>query len=72
MTGNGGGGTMSKCSKTIYYKNVLGTYFAQTYLQWHVFRALVMIVYQVINCLKSQPKHMLWVLKRTDAMIRFF
>ena len=28
--GGGGGGTMSKWSKTIYYKNVLGSYFAQT------------------------------------------
>ena len=28
-------------------------------------RAVVMIVYQVIDCLISQPKHMLWVLKRT-------
>ena len=35
-------------------------------------RALVMIVYQVINCLISQPKHMLWVLKRTVAMRPFF
>ena len=35
-------------------------------------RALVMITYQVINCLISQPKHMLWVLKRTVAMRRFF
>ena len=35
-------------------------------------RALVRIVYQVINCLISQPKHMLWVLKRTVAMRRFF
>ena len=24
-------------------------------------RAFVMIMYQVINCLISQPKHMLWV-----------
>ena len=24
--------------------------------------------YQVINCLISQPKHMLWVLKRTVTM----
>ena len=30
-----------------------------------------MIVYQVINCLISQPKHMLWVLIRTIAMRRF-
>ena len=35
-------------------------------------RALVMIAYQVINGLISQPKHMLWVLKRTVAMRRFF
>ena len=42
------------------------------HLQWHVSKALVMIVYQVINCLISQPKHMLWVLKRTAAMRRFF
>ena len=35
-------------------------------------RALVMIGYQVINCVISQPKHMLWVLKRTVAMRRFF
>ena len=28
-------------------------------------RALVMIVYQVINCLIPQPKHMLWVLNKT-------
>ena len=31
-----------------------------------------MIVYQVINYLISQPKHMLWVLKRTATMRRFF
>ena len=35
-------------------------------------RALVMIAYQVINCLISQPKHMLWVLKRTIELRRFF
>ena len=35
-------------------------------------RALVMIAYQVINCLISQPKHMLCVLKGTVAMRRFF
>ena len=28
--GGGGGGTLSKCSKTIYYKNLLVTYFEQT------------------------------------------
>ena len=34
--------------------------------------AFVMIVYQVINRLISQPKHMFWVLKRTATMRRFF
>ena len=32
MIGHGGGGTMSKCSKTIYYKNLLGTYFCTNLL----------------------------------------
>ena len=31
-----------------------------------------MIEYQVINRLIFQPKHMLWVLKRTVGMRRFF
>ena len=35
-------------------------------------RALVMIAYQVFNCLISQPKNILWVLKRTISMGRFF
>ena len=35
-------------------------------------RAIVMMAYQVINCLISRPKHMLWELKRTAAMGRFF
>ena len=36
--------------------------------------ALVMIVFQVINCLISQPNHRLWVLKRTvtNSMRQFF
>ena len=33
---------------------------------------LVMIAYQVIKCIISQPRHMLYVLKRTVAMRRFF
>ena len=65
----GGGGTMSKCSKTVYYKNLSGTYYQFTMA---CISALVMIVYQVINCLISQPKYMLWVLKITVAMRRFF
>ena len=35
-------------------------------------RPLVKNVYQKINFLISQPKHMLWVLKRTVSMRRFF
>ena len=35
-------------------------------------RALVMSAYQVINCPIFQSKHVLWVLKRTVAMRRFF
>ena len=31
-----------------------------------------MIAYIVINCSISQPKHMLWILKRIVAMRRFF
>ena len=69
-------GMLSKCSKTINYKKYLelilykpvGKYlFAAACI-----RALVMIGHQVINCLISQPKHKLWVLKRTVAMRRFF
>ena len=35
-------------------------------------RAVVMIAYQVNNCLISQPKHKLWVLKKNVTMRRFF
>ena len=35
-------------------------------------RPLVKSVYQKNNFLISQPKHMLWVLKRTVSMRRFF
>ena len=35
-------------------------------------RPLVKSAYQKINFLISQPKHMLWVLKRTVSMRQFF
>ena len=35
-------------------------------------RTLVIIEYQVIYRLTFQPKHMLWVLKRTVGMRRYF
>ena len=31
----GGGGTLSKCSKTLYYKNVLETYFVKPVGKYH-------------------------------------
>ena len=37
-----------------------------------LFRPLVKSVYQKNNFLISQPKHMLWVLKRTVSMRLFF
>ena len=39
---------------------------------WYMGRPLVKSVYHKINFLISQPKHMLWVLKRTISMRRFF
>ena len=66
----GGGGNDVKMRKkqSILYKPVGKYQFTMACI-----RALVMIVkYQVINCLISQPKHMLWVLKRTVAMRRSY
>ena len=67
---------MSKCSKTIYYKNypelILHKPVGKYQFTMACIRALVMIEYQVINCLISKPKHMLWVSKRTVVMRRFF
>ena len=53
--------------KLILYKPVGKYQFTMTCI-----RALVMIEYQVINCLISKPKHILWVLIRTVTMRRFF
>ena len=36
----GGGGAMSKCSKTIYYKNLSGTYFVQTCRQISIYNGM--------------------------------
>ena len=38
----------------------------------NVIRPLVKSAYQKYNFLISQPKHMLWVLKRTVSMRQFF
>ena len=73
----GGVGIVVQMLKTKYHKNLLGTNFVQTcrlnsIYTMACFRAFVMIVYLVINCLISQPIHMLWVLIRTIQMRRFF
>ena len=77
MIGHGGGGErcqyaqkqliIKTYSELILYKPVGKYQFTMACI-----RALVMTVYEVINCLISQPKHMLWVLKRTVAMRWFF
>ena len=75
MIGHGGGGTLSKCSKTLYYKNILETYFVKPVGKYQFamasIRDLVKSAYKVITYPISQPKHMLWVLKRTVSMRRF-
>ena len=77
--GGGGGGGGERCqnaqkqfiTKTypdlILYKPV-GKY----QLTMACIRALVMIAYRIDNRLISQPKHMLWVPKRTVTMRWFF
>ena len=45
---------MSKCSKTLYYKNL---FCKNLWVKLAYIRALVMSAYKEINCLISQPKH---------------
>ena len=80
----GEGGTLSKCPKRFIIKKTYKELILYKPVGKYQFtiaciRALVMIACQVINCLNSQPKHMLWglkrtvpVLKRTVTMRRFF
>ena len=49
-------------------KPIYGT----TFCEQPTVRPLVKGAYQKNNFLISQPKHMLWVLKRTVSMRRFF
>ena len=55
MVTGGEGGTLSKCSKTVYYKNLLETYFVKPVGKYQFamecIRASVMSAYKVINCL---------------------
>ena len=76
MIGHGGGGRFRNAQKQFliktYWELILYKPVGKYQFTMACIRALVMIVYQVINYLISQPKHMLWVLKRTVAMRRFF
>ena len=45
---------------------------SQIILEWTIIRPPDKSAYQKIIFLISQPKHMLWVLKRTVSMRRFF
>ena len=76
MIGHGGGGTLSKCSKTLYYKNLLEAYFVKSVGKYQFamacIRALVMSAHKVINSLISHPNYIFWVLKRTVSMRQFF
>ena len=55
-----------------YYKLILYKPVSKYQFTMACIRALVMSAYHVINCLISKPKHMVWVLKRTVTMRRFF
>ena len=79
MIGHGGGGGGERCQNAqkqliikTYPELILYKPLGKYQFTMACISALVMIVYQVINCLISQPKHMLWVLKITVAMRRFF
>ena len=79
MIGHGGGGGGERCQNAqkqfiikTYPELILCKPVGKYQFIMACIRALVMIAYQVIDCLISQPKHMLWVLKRTIAMRRFF
>ena len=60
---NGFGGGGGECSKTINYKTYLELILYKPVGKYQFtmacIRTLVMIVYQVINCLIYQPKHKL-------------
>ena len=57
------GGNDVKMLKKLSYKNLLGTYLYKPVGKYEFtmacIRTLVMILYQLTNCLISQPKHML-------------
>ena len=77
MIGHGGGGrcqnTQKQCIIKTYWELISYKPVGKYQFTMACFRALVMIVYQGISCLSSQPKHiMLWVRIRTVQMRRFF
>ena len=70
-----GGGTLSNAQKNIiktYQEQILYKPVGKNEFTMACIRALAMIAYQVIYFLISQPKHILWVLKRSVTMRRFF
>ena len=61
--------------QTAHISNLISVYTVWIVISIHFFlrcQAFNKSVYQKINFLISQPKHMLWVLKRTFSMRRFF
>ena len=76
MIGHGGGGRCQNAQKQniikSYKKRILYKPVGKYQFTMTCIRVFVMIVYQVINCLIYQSKHMVWVFKRTASMRRFF
>ena len=74
----GGGGGGDRCQNAqnqliikTYFELILYKRVDKYQFTMACIRALVVIGYQVINCLISQPKHKLWVLTRTVAVRQF-
>ena len=61
-----------KTTKKLKFGNYLYERVGKYQFTMACIKALVMSAYQVINCPIFQSKHVLWVLKRTVAMRRFF
>ena len=72
----GGGGCCQNAQKQNIIKTYLEIILYKPVGKYHstmaCIRAFVMIVYLLVNCLISQTKHMLWVLKRATAIRWFF
>ena len=75
MIGHGGGERCQNAQKQVIIKTYLELILYKPVGKYQFtmacIRALVMIGFQVINCLLSRPKNKLWVLKRTVPIRRF-